>query len=138
MRRFAAAVVLRRSPWLPPGATILPGAFLMANTGISRPHFFFGSLRAGAVPSGGFGSTASLGHLGYKSPNEKLNIACIGAGGKGRSDIAGCHSENIVAMADPDSKRAETTFKAFPNVPKYTDFRKTLDKEGSRIDAGRG
>ena len=28
-----------------------------------------------AVPTGGFGSTASLRMLGYKSPLEKLNIA---------------------------------------------------------------
>ena len=48
----------------------------------SRRYFFYGSLLAGAVPTGGFGSTASLPSLGYKSPNEKLNIASIGAGGK--------------------------------------------------------
>ena len=46
----------------------------------TRRHFFFGSLLAGAIPSGGYGSTASLLRLGYKSPNEKLNIASIGAG----------------------------------------------------------
>jgi len=108
----------------------------MANEGVSRRHFFYGALLAGAVPSGGFGSTPSLKQLGYKSPNEKLNIAAIGAGGKGNSDITACATtENIVAMADPDSKRAERTFKAFPNVPKYTDFRKMLDKEGATIDA---
>ncbi len=55
-----------------------------------RRHFFFGSLLAGVVPRGGFGSTASLRMLGYKSPNEKLNIASIGAGGKASNDIDGC------------------------------------------------
>src|SRR5712692_8783788 len=94
----------------------------------SRRHFFFGSLLAGAVPSGGFGSAPSLKLLGYKSPNEKLNIAAIGAGGKGTSDIAGCAAENIVALADPDSKRAERTFKLYEKAPKYTDFRRMLDK----------
>ncbi len=103
--------------------------------GISRRHFFYGTLLAGAVPGAGFGSAASLKRLGYKSPNEKLNIAAIGAGGKGASDIAGCAGENIVAMADPDDKRAEKTFKAYPNVPKYKDFRRMLDKEGKNIDA---
>ena len=39
--------------------------------------------------------------LGYKSPNEKLNIAAIGAGGKGYSDINGCKTENIVALVRP-------------------------------------
>ena len=107
----------------------------MARDGFSRRHFFYGALLAGAVPAGGFGSTPSLKHLGYKSPNEKLNVAAIGAGGKGASDIAGCSEENIVAMTDPDSKRAEKTFAAYPKVPKYTYFRKMLDKEGGNIDA---
>jgi len=107
----------------------------MEGDGVSRRHFFYGALLAGAVPRGGFGSTPSLKLLGYKSPNEKLNIAAIGAGGKGASDIAGCQGENIVAMADPDSKRAEKTFAAFPKVPKYTDFRRMFDKESAGIDA---
>ena len=62
----------------------------VANQGVSRRYFFFGSLLAGAVPAAGFGSKASLKALGYKSPNEKLNIASIGAGGKAASDIDGC------------------------------------------------
>ena len=62
----------------------------MAFDQFTRRHFFFGTLLAGAVPVGGFGSTPSLKALGYKSPNEKLNIASIGAGGKAASDIRGC------------------------------------------------
>ena len=107
----------------------------MASEGFSRRHFFFGTLLAGAVPSAGFGSTPSLKRAGFKSPNEKLNIAAIGAGGKGASDIAGCSSENIVAMADPDEQRAAKTFAAYPNVPKYKDFRLMFDKEEKNIDA---
>ena len=108
----------------------------MSLDSITRRHFFYGSLLAGAVPAAGFGSTPSLKHLGYKSPNEKLNVAAIGAGGKGDSDIAACAlTENIVAMADPDSKRAARMFKRFPSVPKYKDFRLMLDKEGKNIDA---
>src|ERR1041385_5877946 len=103
--------------------------------GFSRRHFFYGTLLAGAVPTGGFGSAPSLKMMGYKSPNEKLNIASIGAGGRAEDDITGCLSENIVAFADPDSKRAQTMFKKFESAPKYTDFRKMLDKEGKNIDA---
>ena len=102
---------------------------------LSRRHFFFGSLLAGAVPAAGFGSTPSLKFLGYKSPNEKLNIAAIGAGGKAESDITGCDSENIVALCDVDSKRAERMFAKYASVPKYKDFRQMLDKEGKNIDA---
>jgi len=101
----------------------------------SRRHFFLGSLLAGAIPATGFGSTPSLSRAGFKSPNEKLNIAAIGAGGKGRSDIAGCSTENIVALVDPDAKRAAQTFEKYPNLPKYTDFRVMFDKEEKNIDA---
>jgi predicted dehydrogenase len=104
--------------------------------GFSRRHFFFGTLLAGAVPTGGYGSKPSLKAMGYKSPNEKLNIASIGAGGKAASDIRGCSpTENIVALCDVDDKQAAAIYKEFPSVPKYKDFRKMLDKEGSGIDA---
>jgi predicted dehydrogenase len=102
---------------------------------ISRRHFFFGSVLAGAIPSAGFGTIGSLTHLGYKSPNEKLNIAAIGAGGKGYTDIHGCLTENIVAFADPDDKSATRAYKEFPKAPHYKDFREMLDKESKNIDA---
>ena len=101
----------------------------------TRRYFFFGSLLAGALPAVGFGSTQSLKAAGYKSPNEKLNIASIGAGGKASSDIDGCATENIVALCDVDDKQAERKFKEYEKVPKYKDFRKMLDKEGKDIDA---
>ena len=101
----------------------------------TRRHFFFGPLLAGAIPAAGFGSSPSLRALGYRSPSEKLNIASIGAGGKAASDIHGCASENIVALCDVDEKQAARTFQKYEKVPKYKDFRKMLDKEGSGIDA---
>src|ERR1700693_2260936 len=108
----------------------------MSHDGVSRRHFFFGSLLAGAVPVAGFGSSPSLKMMGYKSPNEKLNIASIGAGGKAASDIRGCApTENIVALCDVDDKQSAKIFGEFPNAPKYKDFRKMLDKEASGIDA---
>jgi hypothetical protein len=103
---------------------------------ISRRHFFYGSLLAGAIPSRGFGSTISPKSAGYKSPNEKLNFAAIGSGGQGASNIrAAAPTENIVALCDVDDRRAAETFKAYPNATTYRDFRKMLDKEASNIDA---
>jgi len=103
---------------------------------ISRRHFFYGSLLAGAVPFGGFGSVPSLKGMGYKSPNERLNIASIGAGGKAVSDIQSCaETENIVALCDVDDRRAERIYGAYPKVPKYKDFRVMLEKERPNIDA---
>jgi len=102
----------------------------------SRRRFFYGSLLAGAVPAAGFGSSPSLKALGYKSPNEKLNIASIGAGGKAASDIAACaETENIVALCDVDETRAAPIYRQFPKVPKYKDFRQMLEKEKGTVDA---
>ncbi len=103
---------------------------------ISRRHFFFGTLLAGVIPRGGFGVAASLKALGYKSPNEKLNIAGIGAGGRAMSDPARApRVENIVALADVDWARGRKAFKRFQKAAKYKDFRQMLDKEGKNIDA---
>ena len=103
---------------------------------VSRRNFFYGSLLAGAVPAAGYGSVASLRALGYKSPNDKLNFAAIGSGGQGASNIrAAAPTENIVALCDVDERRAAATYKEYPTVPKYKDFRVMLDKEGKNIDA---
>ena len=77
----------------------------------------------------------SLKKLGYKSPNEKLNIAAIGVAGQGQGNILKCESENIVAFADCDAKHAEIMFQWYEKVHKYSDYRKMLDKEGNNIDA---
>src|SRR5881275_2821107 len=51
--------------------------------GLSRRQFIvYSSLAAGATALPAWAATR--GH--YKSPNEKLNVAVIGAGGKGASD----------------------------------------------------
>ena len=70
------------------------------------------------------------------SPNEKLNVAGIGVGGKGDSDVRSmADGNNIVALCDVDERRASATFKRFDKAPKYKDFRVMLDKEHKNIDA---
>ena len=102
----------------------------------SRRYFFYGSLLAGAVPSGGFGSTPSLPALGYKSFNEKLNIAAIGLGTRGPQILPGAAAtENIVALCDVDDVSAAHAYRTYSNATKYKDFRKLLDKENKNIDA---
>ncbi len=107
----------------------------MADHRITRRHFFIGSLLAGAIPAGGFGRVPSLKFLGYQSPNEKLNIAGIGAGGQAFSDLRQCETENIVALSDVDWQRGEPGFQRYEKAAKYKDFRQMLDKEGKNIDA---
>jgi len=76
-----------------------------------------------------------LGGPGGKAPSEKLNIAGIGVGGRGASDLKAVESENIVALCDVDMNKAEGTLKRYPNARIYRDFRKMLDKENKNIDA---
>ncbi len=76
-----------------------------------------------------------LGGPGHTPPSEKLNIAGIGAGGMGSSDIRNVSSENIVALCDVDHRRAAPTFDRHPKARKYHDFRVMLEKEDKNIDA---
>jgi predicted dehydrogenase len=80
-------------------------------------------------------STGSLGRGQGTSPNEKLNIAGIGVGGRGASDVNGCAEENIVALCDADDRRAAGTFERYPKAKRYRDFRKMLDELDRQIDA---
>ncbi|VTS02977.1 Gfo/Idh/MocA family protein [Tuwongella immobilis] len=68
-----------------------------------------------------------------KSPNEKLNIGLIGAGGKGEANRDGVASENIVALCDVDDNRAANSFRKYPKAARYRDFRQMLEKE--KLDA---
>jgi len=68
------------------------------------------------------------------SPNEKLNIAGIGIGGQGASDLSNMESENIVALCDVDQNHAAHVFKKYEKAKQFTDYRKMLD-EMKEIDA---
>jgi hypothetical protein len=108
----------------------------MTDHGFSRRHFFYGGLLAGSIPAGGFGSTPSLAQVGYRSPNEKLNVAGIGAGNRALEDLPViAQTENIVALADVDERRATQGFATWPKANRYRDYRKMLDKEGKNVDA---
>jgi predicted dehydrogenase len=72
---------------------------------------------------------------GGRSPNSRLNVACIGVGGRGRAAVAGMAEENLVAFTDVDDERAGPTFAKYPDVPRFRDYREMLDRVGNRIDA---
>ncbi|MGQ9882258.1 MAG: Gfo/Idh/MocA family protein [Armatimonadota bacterium] len=67
--------------------------------------------------------------------NEKLNIALIGAGGRGRGNLDGVMSENIVALCDVDERLAHSARQAVPNAKFYKDYRKMLEQRRKEIDA---
>ena len=101
--------------------------------GISRRQLMGGAVAVAAaftiVPSN------VLGGRGRNAPSNKLNVAGIGVGGRGASDINACENENVVALCDVDADRAKGTFKKFPNAKIYKDFRRMLEKEAKNIDA---
>lgn len=70
-----------------------------------------------------------------KSPNERLNIAAIGATGRAGANIRGTASQNIVAIADIDQQLLDKGSAPYPAARKYRDFRVMLEKEADRIDA---
>jgi hypothetical protein len=71
-----------------------------------------------------------------RSPLERLNIACIGVGGKGSSDADQAGGVgNIVALCDVDEDFLNAKAQKFPQAKKYHDFRLMLDEMGKEIDA---
>ncbi len=75
---------------------------------------------------------------GYTAPSDKLNLAAIGAGGKGYSDIVNAwnkDAENVVAICDIDTSRASAAFTKWPKAKRFNDFRRMLEEMKSQIDA---
>lgn len=75
---------------------------------------------------------------GFVAPSDKLNIAGIGAGGKGESDLssfAKSPNVNIVALVDVDDRQAVKSRQNFPKAKYYKDFREMLAREKNNIDA---
>src|SRR5882672_1177836 len=75
------------------------------------------------------------GILSARGANEKLNIAIIGSGGRGGSNLAGVSSENIVALCDVSKTAVEQAAKKHPKASKYSDFRKLFDERSKEFDA---
>lgn len=67
--------------------------------------------------------------------NEKLNLAIVGAGGRGAANVDSVSSENLIALCDVDRRRAAAAFKKFSDAAQYSDYRKMLDERESEIDA---
>ena len=71
-----------------------------------------------------------------QSPNERVNIACIGVGGKGRVDSRDANKYgNLVAICDIDAERLDASAAKYPNAKKFFDYRELLAEMDSKIDA---
>ncbi len=93
---------------------------------LSRRRF----LKTSAVVSGAFSfvPVAVLGLNGAPSANSKLNLAGIGVGGQGASDLRELESENIVALCDVDHAYARRVFQKYPKAKVFKDYRKMLEE----------
>ncbi len=72
------------------------------------------------------------------SPAQTLNIACVGVGGMGRSDldsVASGKHVRIAALCDVDAGNLGSAAKAHASARTFRDFRKMLDAMGKDIDA---
>lgn len=83
---------------------------------------------------------------GTPSPNNRLNVAIIGAGGRGGAAVQGMKDENVVAICDVDEERAGNSLKSltekFPEeakrvtaAPRFNDYRRMFEALGNKIDA---
>jgi len=72
--------------------------------------------------------------LGHLAPSDKLNIAGIGIGGKGKVNLKNMVGQNIVALCDVDYEYAAPVFETYPGARRYKDFRIMLEKQKD-IDA---
>ena len=75
---------------------------------------------------------------GFVAPSDKLNIAGIGAGGKGESDLAEFSKSpavNIISLCDVDDRSSVKSRSRFPKASYYKDYREMLAKEGKNVDA---
>ena len=100
---------------------------------VSRRAFIERSLLAGGAAAFGFPAITSA-----KSPNSKLNVACIAVGGRGGSHVSEVKKmadlTQMVAMCDVNSKNLERAAAQFPGVRTYRDFRE-LHTKMDDIDA---
>ena len=89
-------------------------------------------LGAAAVASGVW---SELSAAESQSPNEKLNIACVGTANRAAGDINGVKGENIVALCDVDKNYLDRASAQFPDARTYVDYREMIDKEAAKLDA---
>jgi predicted dehydrogenase len=87
----------------------------------TRRQFLRASLAAGTTLCG------APAFLRGRNLNDKLNIACIGVGGRGASNLAGVASENIVVLCDVSQNAVDKAAQKHPQARKFSDFRRVYE-----------
>jgi len=111
----------------------------MSRNDISRRLFLkqAAALSAASVPALW---TPAMGLTSSVSANDKVNLALIGIGNRGKEIAYELYNTglcNIVALCDVDmgAEHTQEIIAKFPKAPRFQDFRKMFDKMGNKIDA---
>src|SRR5690242_12043753 len=91
------------------------------NRTITRRHFTRSALAVAA------GTLAAPAILRGANLNSKLNIAVLGAAGRGADDAKELASENIVAICDVNARSLSTAGQKYPGAKLIDDYRKVFD-----------
>ena len=94
---------------------------------ISRRRFLHQTAITGVA--GGVGLMISPAYAQARGANGKLNIGCVGVGGRGAANVGGVLSENIVALCDVDTRSLAQWDKDLPKAKRYRDFRRMLERK---------
>ena len=90
----------------------------------SRRHF------SKLLATSALGTLVAPAFLRGQNLNSKLNVAIIGAGGRGGSNVGEVgKSENIVAVCDVAEAALDAAQQKFPQAKRFTDFRKLYEVE---------
>jgi predicted dehydrogenase len=95
-------------------------------------------LQASTMAGVGYWITGGLHASASTSPNEQIQVGCIGVGGKGDSDTKNAAEfGQIYAMCDVDADVLDSADQKlnYSVAHKFSDFREMLDRMGDRIDA---
>ncbi|MEP4078772.1 Gfo/Idh/MocA family protein [Haloferula sp.] len=73
--------------------------------------------------------------LGNDKPLSELNVASVGCGGKGASDVSAISAGNrMLALCDVDHNRAKDTFGKHPDAKQFFDYREMFAEMADQID----
>jgi len=86
-------------------------------------------LKSTAVAGVGLTILPSGALAGPDAPSNKLNVALIGTGGRGRAHFGAVKEENVVALCDVNEQAIASAAKTFPDAKHYVDWRKCLDQK---------
>src|SRR3984957_17151573 len=104
------------------------------------------AMSAAVASSFTFLPSRALGRAGFVPPSDKLNIAFIGIGITGWTNIRKLASQNVVGLSDVDwrtpaelggraNDMASATIQKYPDVKRYDDWRIMLPELDKQIDA---